>query len=137
MIAKTLAASEPWTTLEFSASSLTSYLTRADAALYRYGVFAGDGLAGVICVRFPWLRGPYIELLGLFPDGRGMGIGKELLAWAETEARRASANLWVVASSFNRQALDFYQGLGFQAIGTIPGLVRPEYGEILLRKRLD
>jgi GNAT superfamily N-acetyltransferase len=87
-------------------------------------------------VRHPWLRGPYIELLGVFPDYRGKGLGKQVLAWVETEARRESKNLWVLTSSFNHQALSFYQSLGFYPIGPIQGLVSPEYDEILLRKSL-
>jgi ribosomal protein S18 acetylase RimI-like enzyme len=58
------------------------------------------------------------------------------LAWAETEARRESKNLWVLTSSFNHQALKFYQSLGFHPIGPIRDLVTPGYDEILLRKIL-
>lgn len=135
-VAEMLAGSEPWVSLKFSATALANYLTRDDAALRRYVISVGDDLAGVICVRHPWLRGPYIELLGLSPDHRGKGIGKQVLAWAETEARREAKNLWVVASSFNHQALNFYQSLGFYPIGPIQGLVTPEHDEILLRKCL-
>ncbi len=136
-VAEMLAVSEPWASLKFSVTSLASYLTRDDAALRRYVISVDDKLAGVICVRHPWLRGPYIELLGLSPDHRGKGIGKQVLAWAETEARREAKNLWVVASSFNHPALNFYQSLGFYPIGPIQGLVTPEHDEILLRKCLS
>jgi diamine N-acetyltransferase len=135
-VAEMLSTSEPWMSLKFSATSLTNYLMRDDAALRRYVVSVDGNLAGVICVRHPWLRGPYIELLGVFPDYRGKGLGKQVLAWVETEARRESKNLWVLTSSFNHQALNFYQGLGFYPIGPIQGLVSPEYDEILLRKNL-
>jgi diamine N-acetyltransferase len=135
-IAEVLAVSEPWASLNFSATSLANYLMRDDAALRRYAVFVDDQLIGVFCVRTPWLRGPYIELLGLFPDSRGKGIGKQLLVWAETEARREAKNLWVLTSSFNHQALEFYQSQGFYPIGPIQGLVSPEHDEILLRKCL-
>lgn len=135
--AKLLSISEPWVSLKFSVTALVNYLTREDAALRRYVISVDDKLVGVICVRHPWLRGPYIELLGLFPDHRGKGIGKQVLAWAETEARREAKNLWVVASSFNHPALNFYQSLGFYPIGPIQGLVSPEHDEILLRKCLS
>lgn len=135
-VAKMLAVSEPWASLKFSATALASYLTRDDAALRRYVISVDDDLVGVICVRHPWLRGPYIELLGLSPNHRGKGIGKQVVAWAEIEARREAKNLWVVASSFNHQALNFYQSLGFYQIGPIQGLVSPEHDEILLRKVL-
>jgi GNAT superfamily N-acetyltransferase len=135
-IAAMLAASEPWATLKFSAAALASYLTREDPALRRYLISVEGEAAGVICVRHPWLRGPYIELLGLAPARRGHGLGRQLMAWAENEARREAKNLWVVASSFNQQALRFYHSLGFQPIGPIPGLVSPGLDEILLRKVL-
>ena len=133
-IAEMLSASKPWSTLKFSANSLSNYLTREDAALRRFAITVDNNLAGMICVRHPWLRGPYIELLGLFPDFRGKGIGRQVVIWAETEARREAKNLWVIASSFNHPALKFYQDLGFKQIGSIQGLVTPEHDEILLRK---
>ena len=133
-IAEMLSVSEPWLTLKFSANSLSNYLTREDAALHRFAITVDDILAGIICVRHPWLRGPYIELLGLFPDFRGSGIGKQVVAWAETEARCEAKNLWVIASSFNQPAIKFYQDFGFKQIGSIPGLVTTEHDEILLRK---
>jgi len=135
-VAQMLAASEPWASLKFSAASLANYLMRDDAALYRYLVIVDGQMAGIICVRHPWLRGPYIELLGISPDCRGMGIGKQVLAWAEQEARREARNLWVLTSSFNHQALRFYESVGFTRIGPIQGLVTPEHDEILLRKVL-
>ncbi len=135
-IAEMLSNSEPWMTLKFSTASLAGYLTRDDPALRRYVVSVEGSLAGIICVRNPWLRGPYIELLGFFPHHRGKGLGRQVLAWVEAETRRESKNLWVAASSFNHQALDFYQHLGFRQIGPIQGLVIPEYDEILLRKCL-
>jgi ribosomal protein S18 acetylase RimI-like enzyme len=136
-VAEMLSTSEPWMSLKFSATSLASYLMRGDPALRRYVVSVEGNLAGVICVRHPWLRGPYIELLGVFPDYRGKGLGKQVLAWVEAEARREAKNLWVLTSSFNQQALNFYQGLGFYPIGPIQGLVSPEHDEILLRKCLS
>jgi ribosomal protein S18 acetylase RimI-like enzyme len=135
-IAEMLAASEPWVSLKFSAASLAGYLSRDDAALRRYAILVDGNVAGIICVRHPWLRGPYIELIGVSPSHRGKGIGKQVLAWAETEARRESKNLWVLTSSFNYEAQKFYLGLGFYSIGPIQGLVSPEHDEILLRKIL-
>lgn len=135
-IAEMLAVSEPWLSLKFSVTALTNYLMRDDPALHRYAITVDEKPAGVICVRYPWLRGPYIELFGVSPTQRGKGIGKQVLAWAEVEASREAKNLWVLTSSFNHQALNFYQSHGFYPIGPIQGLVTPEHDEILLRKCL-
>jgi GNAT superfamily N-acetyltransferase len=134
VLAELLAASEPWLTLNISASALAKYLLRTDPALKRYTVEVQGVLVGVICLRYPWLRGPYIELLGLAADFRGLGIGGELLAWAESQARLECQNLWVVASAFNQKALAFYQHHGFGPVGLLPDLVLPGHDEVLLRK---
>lgn len=134
VLAELLAASEPWLTLNVSTAALAKYLLRTDPALTRYAVEVEGVLAGVICLRYPWLRGPYIELLGLAAGFRGLGIGGELLAWAETQARLECKNLWVVTSAFNHKALQFYRHHGFGQVGLLPDLVLPGHDEILLRK---
>jgi len=136
LLSSEFAASEPWLTLGVSSLGLKNYLLREDASLYRYTVRVDDNLAGLICLRYPWLRGPYIELLGLIDTYRGRGIGTQLLKWAETEARYQNNNLWLATSSFNHQALKFYEQHGFKQIGRIEGLVHPDYDELLLRKWL-
>lgn len=132
-----LASSDPWLTLNISAKSLENYFIKKDYGLHRYLVLVEDKIAGTICIRFPWLRGPYIELLGLDSKYRGFGIGKQLLEWVEKEARRESKNLWVVSSSFNHKAIQFYEKQGFSKIGVIQGLIKPNYDEMLLRKSWD
>jgi ribosomal protein S18 acetylase RimI-like enzyme len=136
LLSQSFAASQPWLTLGITASMLNNYLLREDNYLFRYTVRVNDNLAGVICLRYPWLRGPYIELLGLIEIYRGQGIGSQLLNWAETEARYQSNNLWLLTSSFNELAQQFYSRHGFQQIGRIEGLIHTDYDELLLRKRL-
>lgn len=138
-IGELLAAIDPWRALGSSPAALARYLRRDDPALNRYVVRPGDGgeIAGVVCVRYPWLRGPYIELLGLADRHQGQGIGRRILQWAETEARRESRNLWVVTSAFNHQARRFYRRHGFYEVGPLNGLVDPGQDEILLRKSWD
>lgn len=131
-----LAALDPWRTLGFSPAVLSGYLQRDDPALHRYIVSVDEALAGVICIRHPWLRGPYIELLGLADGFRGQGLGRALLAWVESEAHTVANNVWVAASSFNERALAVYRQAGFEPVGVIEGLVREGRDEVLLRKRL-
>jgi len=135
-IGEQLSGIEPWLTLGYSASALAGYLLRDDPALHRFLVRVEDAPAGVIAIRHPWLRGPYIELLGLAPDFQGIGIGVELLRWAEAEAAAVAGNLWVVVSECNERALMFYEKAGFEPVGRLDGLVREGMDEWLLRKRL-
>lgn len=133
-LAGLLAGMDPWHRLGIGESALSGYLLRPDPALRRYAVRVGGQLAGLICVRFPWLRGPFIELLGLGETFQGRGLGTRLLGWAEAEARRESKNLWVSASAFNAGARRFYRRHGFAEVAELEGLVSPGQAEILFRK---
>jgi GNAT superfamily N-acetyltransferase len=91
--------------------------------------------AGVVSVRHPWLKGPYLELLALLPEAQNQGIGSRIIAWFESTAlSHGSRNLWVCASSFNARAVRFYERHGFARAVTLPGLVADGYDEVLLRK---
>ena len=127
---------DPWRTLESTPEALSGYLLRPDASLSRYGMYTDDQLAGVISIRYPWLRGPYIELLGVLDGFQGQGIGREVLEWVCDAAQPFAKNIWIAASGFNARALAIYQKLGFTPAGELPDLVKEGYMEYLLRKRL-
>jgi len=60
-ISSALAVMEPWRTLGYRADGLARYLLRSDPALSRYLVRVSHEIAGLVCVRYPWLLGPYLE----------------------------------------------------------------------------
>lgn len=136
LISTTLAAMEPWRSLGSTATGLCLYLSGDDPALKRFAVQMTTETIGVICVRFPWLRGPYLELLAIFPSAQGQGAGQALLAWMEGEARPAAQNLWAVVSESNLRARQFYRAAQFVEVTPLPDLVAKGYNEILLRKAL-
>lgn len=122
-----LADIDPWRRLGYSAMALANYLDRPDPSLVRM-VMPGRGL---ICLRSPWLKGPYIELLAVLPEAQGQGIGRALVDWA---ASRGGANLWACVSGFNAPARAFYARMGFVEVAPLPGLVEAGETEILLRR---
>ena len=136
LLADMLVRLDPWRTLGYTADGLARYFLRDDPGLHRYRVVAGGAAAGVVCVRHPWLRGAYIELIGLDPIGRGKGFGGDIVAWIEDETRGRAANLWALVSSFNEPARRFYARRGFVEIAPLEDLVAKGYQEILLRKPL-
>lgn len=125
--AAVLSGIDPWRRLGYSPSMLALYLGRTDPALTRM-VLPGRGL---IALRSPWLRGPYVELLAVLPEAQGQGGGRRLLDWAEG---RGGANLWACVSAFNHPARAFYARMGFAETAALPGLVTDGEDEILLRK---
>jgi GNAT superfamily N-acetyltransferase len=111
-----LAGMEPWRTLGYSAAALQRYLLRPDATLYRHAVVIQGEISGVVCVRYPWLRGAYLELIGLTAAQQGLGIGREILSWIEAEARRETHNVWVLDVCFvnSSPVLEAIKGLSFK-----------------------
>jgi ribosomal protein S18 acetylase RimI-like enzyme len=126
---------EPWSVMNYPAETLAALLARPDLGASRYVLSVNGEEAGVVSVRHPWLKGPYLELLALLPPAQGQGIGSSILDWFESAAvQHRARNLWVCASSFNARGLRFYERHGFTRAATLPGLVADGYDEILLRK---
>lgn len=133
-LGQALAGMDPWREAGYRAEALTAYLLRPDPALQRYAVMAGKELAGVMCVRWPWLHGAYLELIGLLPAFQRRGLGRAIVQWFESRSFLAGSNAWIVVSASNTPARRFYLRQGFAEVAGLPGLVRPGYNEILLRK---
>ncbi|MBK8208600.1 MAG: GNAT family N-acetyltransferase [Rhodospirillales bacterium] len=135
-IAALLVVEDPWRTLGYQEETVSRYLMRPDPALHRFRLMREGVLVGVLGIRYPWLRGPYIELIGVTPEARGFGLGGAVVTWIEEEARGEAANLWACVSESNADARRFYARRGFIEVAPIDDLVARGHAEILLRKRL-
>ena len=135
-LAATLVTMDPWRTLDYQADAVALYLKSPDPALIRFTIQASGQPAGLLCLRYPWLKGIYLELLALFPPHQGIGLGREIMTWIEEEIRPHTENFWVAVSSFNHQAQRFYQDLGFAQVACLQNLIKEGYDELLLRKIL-
>jgi len=136
-LSRVMTAMDPWRRLGFSADSLGRFLLKPDAALERTAILDDGRLIGALAVRSPWLRGPYLELLAVFPEAQGRSIGRQAVTWACTRAKAdGAANFWACVSAFNTQARGFYAHLGFAETTALTDLIQPGEDEILLRKNL-
>lgn len=136
LLSSRLGSMDPWLSLGYSAEGLQHYLLRPDPALYRFAIYVGPVMSGLICVRYPWLRGPYLELLAVFEEQQGRGLGREVISWLQMQCPRTEPNIWTLTSSFNERAQLFYRSLGFSEIVALPDLVSLGSDEILLLRRL-
>src|SRR5262249_12357057 len=85
---------DPWRTLRYTASALEHYFLRSDPALHRYAILVQEKTCGVVCIRYPWLLGSYLELFGLDIDAQGSGVGRDVMRWFEEQTALTSRNVW-------------------------------------------
>lgn len=138
--AETFAAMPPWSTYEISAGVLMDYFAQSEPGAPRFAVVeadAPDTAIGAMGLRLNWLKGPYLQFLGLKPQHQSVGLGRALVSHVETDARAARANsLWVAVSEINTRAFAFYETAGFEMTARLNDLVVEGRTELLLRKRL-
>ncbi len=132
-----LAAIDPWAHYRYTAQALTTFLRAEEDDAPRVEILLEGASAGAFSIRRTWLRGPYLQFLGILPSFQKKGIGNAVLSRFEAEGRGAQArNIWVSTSEFNVGALAFYERFGFIRVATLDALVAEGTNEILLRKRL-
>lgn len=132
-----LAQIDPWAHYAYTATALATLLTAEEPGALRFQIRADNVIAGAIVIRSQWLRGPYLQFLGILPAYHRRGLGRSALSWFEAHARAEGArNLWVAASEFNVAAQTFYERHGFVRVATLDDLIAEGTAEILFRKRL-
>ncbi len=138
VLADGLAAMEPWSRYQTGAKQLAGFLCAEVPGAQRYFIWVGNCVAGAVVVQPIWLRGPYLQFLGLLGAWQKRGIGRMVLDWLESGARLQGGNrhIWIMASEFNASARAFYIGQGYEEVALVPDVVEDGFGEVLLRKRL-
>jgi GNAT superfamily N-acetyltransferase len=115
-LASGIVAMEPWSVMNYPADKLAAFLASPDAGAARYVVSVKGKQSGVVSVRHPWLKGPYLELLALLPEAQNQGIGSSIMAWFESAGLKHGArNLWVCAPRSTHAPCDFTSAMALRA----------------------
>ena len=132
--ARVMASSEPWITLRRDLEGCRAALTRPGTQLFV--ARAQDMPLGFILVASYGLAGsPYIASLAVAAEGRGQGIGSQLLRFADHHFA-GREHIFLLVSSFNDRAQHFYRRHGYEFIGELKDYVVPGKSELILHKRL-
>lgn len=136
-LARQLATMDPWARLGVDAARFEAGLRARGGAAHRFALTKGPACIGFVVVRYPWLIGPYLNTLAVLPAHQGGGIGAAVLAWLETEARKAEArSTWLCVSAFNERAIAFYTRHGYTRVAVLDDLLVEGEDEILMRRKL-
>ena len=103
------------------------------------------GAASVSFAGFAWLSlaprilggAAYLRLLLVAEAYQGAGLGSQLFELVERTAReRGAKHLYLLATTDNHRARQFYTRGGYRHVGDLPGLVWPDLDEALYHKPL-
>jgi len=138
-ICEIMTSIEPYTILGYTKDQCSELILASVEE--GWGVVAeinGD-IVGFIVFRvfdgFP--LGGYIRAIGVDPRYRSMGIGSSLLSYAENIIFKYRKNIFLLVSSFNSGAIEFYKKRGYQVVGVIKDAVIKGADEIIMRKALS
>jgi len=132
--ARLMADSEPWITLRQDLDACRSKLRRPGGELFI--AREGGERRGLILLHPYGLAGsPYIASVAVEASARGRGLGARLVDFAERHytGRR---HIFLVVSSFNHGAQEFYRRLGYERVAEFPDYVVEGYSELLFHKKL-
>jgi ribosomal protein S18 acetylase RimI-like enzyme len=93
------------------------------------------------CLGFIWfiLCGafhsfPYLHIIAVREESRGLGIGKKLLSFFEEKVFPDCSKVFLVVADFNPDAKRLYESLGYKQVGVLPNLYKEGVTEYLMMK---
>jgi ribosomal protein S18 acetylase RimI-like enzyme len=94
------------------------------------------------CLGFMWVitngmfhSYPYLHIIAVKKEIRGLGIGKQLLKYLEDKFKDHK-KMFLVAADFNPRAKKLYEAIGYKEVGVIPGLYLEGITEYIMMKLL-
>ena len=132
--ARLMADSEPWITLRRDYAACLKAVS--SPAKETYVAIVEGQIVGFIILNMQGAFVGYIQSIGVAPEWRNRGIGRQLIAFAEERIFSQTPNVFVCVSSFNKEAQRLYKRLGYQVIGELKDYLVAGHAEILLRKTI-
>ena len=132
--ARLVMSSEPWITLRRTLDEARVAFRRPGTELF----IARDGeqrLGFLLIAPYGLAAAPYIATIAVDEEARGRGVGSHMLRWAE-QRYADRRNLFLLVSSFNTRAQQFYLRHGYEKVGEIPDYIVKGHSELIMRKRL-
>lgn len=134
--ARIMAASDPWITLQRDFNGCCAYLGRPGADLFIARNENREPCGFIFLAPYGFASSPYVASIGVAPGVRSQGIGEKLLGFAEQKYgdRR---HLFLLVSSFNSRAQQFYRRNGFEFVGELKDYIVAGHSELIFHKRLS
>jgi [ribosomal protein S18]-alanine N-acetyltransferase len=134
--ARLMASNEPWITLGRNLAACREALTRPGTELFVARDRDKSLPAGfVLLAPYGLAASPYIASIAVAAEARGHGVGSQLLRFAEQHfaGRR---HVFLLVSSFNHRAQNFYRQHGYELVGELKDYVVRGQSELIFHKGL-
>lgn len=132
--ARLMVSTEPWITLQRDLEGCRATLTRPGTELFV--ARSGAALLGFILLApYGFAAAPYIACFAVSAVARGQGVGAQLLTFTE-QRYRGRHHLFLLVSSFNDRAQEFYRRHGFEFIGELKDYIVAGHSELIFHKRV-
>lgn len=134
--ARLMASLEPWITLQRDLEGCRRVLSRPGTELFVASKESGgDPMGFVLLAPYGLAGSPYIASIAVAPLAQDHGVGSQLIKF--TEGRyRDRAHLFLLVSSFNPRAQQFYRRHGYEFVGELKGYIVPHHSELIFHKRI-
>jgi ribosomal protein S18 acetylase RimI-like enzyme len=134
--ARLMASSDPWITLGRDEAACRAALSRPGTELFvAWTRESGLPVGFILLASYGFAGSPYIATFAVSAEARGQGAGSQLLRFAE-QRFRGREHLFLLVSSFNRHAQEFYRRQGYDQVGELKDYCVAGHSELILHKAL-
>lgn len=130
-----ISESEPWITLKRTYKA--SLKTIGNPLKEIYIARINNKIAGFMVLQMVGAFRGYIQSIYVAPEYRNMGIGTNMLRFAERRIFKECPNIFICVSSFNKKAQKLYRKFKYNKIGVLKDFIVPGHSEILFRKTIS
>lgn len=136
-LAARVAALDPWKRIGVAPEAWAARMAKTTPGGHRFVLEREGKAVGYLSIRHPFMRGPYLETIAVFPEAQGLGIARAVIDWMAAEAAKdGERELWLCVTEWNEAARAAYAALGFVEVAPLPDLVADGQSEIFMRRRL-
>lgn len=135
-LAARVVAIDPWARIGVPVAAMAARIGAPSDGARRFAIERDGAVVGYVSVRHPFMRGPYLETIAIFPEAQRTGLGRAVVDWMGREVAGREGNLWLCVTAWNTPARAAYRALGFVEVGPLPDLVAPGQDEIFMRRVL-
>jgi len=133
--ARLMVSSEPWITLQRDLSACRQVIDRPGTELFIARDQNSRALGFILLASHGLAGSPYIASMAVSPEAQAQSVGSQLMQFTEQHFHDRS-HLFLLVSSFNSRAQQFYRRHGYECIGELKDYIVAGHSELIFRKRL-